>query len=71
MAFNKSLLPLMDGINLAQWTSGLGKCRHFLDFAMPAAKSGIFRENLANSGQIWHNLEFSFCAGNPFKLNSD
>ena len=51
--------------------SGLGKCRHFLDFAMPAAKSGIFQENLANSGQIWHNLEFSFCAGNPFKLNSD
>ena len=39
---------------------GLGKCRHFLDFAMPVAKSGIFRENLANSDIIWQNLESTF-----------
>ena len=54
--------------------AGLGKCWHFLDFAVPVAKSGIFWENLAKSGIIWQNLEFSsffFCLSYPFKLNTD
>jgi hypothetical protein len=54
----------MKGYDMDQ-KSGLGKFRHFLDFAMPVEFSGIFRYFLAKSGILWTNVAKSF---HQFKL---